>query len=140
METKILLITIIALFFGLSLFAQDSYQTFASDGFKIKCGCNLHVNKTLMQMAKQQDPNNTLSAYIGAENQDNPEIAVLVNINIIDESERYNSIQLSGHAYFEKKYLEHYATNLSNAGISYSSFASTLSRIKCGVHFDDFCN
>jgi uncharacterized protein (UPF0128 family) len=32
----------------------------------------------------------------------------------------YKNIQPSGYALFEKKYLEQYATNLKNAGISYS--------------------
>jgi hypothetical protein len=119
MKSKIILFTIITLFISVKLFAQDSYQTFASEGFKIKCGCNLHVNNTLMQIAKQNS-NNTLSAFIGAENQDSPEIAVIVYVNVIDESQRYNSIQPTGHAYFEKKYLEQYASSLSNAGMSYN--------------------
>src|ERR1035437_9081264 len=114
MKTKIILITFIALSFGARLFAQDSYQTFPSAGFKIKCGCNLYVNSTFIQMAQQQDKNDIIAAYICAVNQDNPDIAVIVNINIYDEANSYKKIQPSGHAYFEKKYLEHYAVNLSN--------------------------
>ena len=53
-------------------------------------------------------------------NEDNPDIGVIHNINIYDESKSYRNIQPSGYATFEKKYLEQYATNLKNAGISYT--------------------
>ena len=120
MKTKIMLIAFITLFSGGRLFAQDSYQTFASAGFKIKCACKLYVNSTFIQMAKQQGKNDIIAAYICGENKESPETGVIVNINIYDESKSYNIIQPSGYAYFEKKYLEHYAANLSNAGISYN--------------------
>ena len=119
MKTKIILILLIALSFGGSLFAQDSYQIFPSEGFKIKCGCKLSVNSTFIQMA-QQGKKDVIAAYICAENQDNPDIGVIVNLNIYDEATNYRKIQPSGHAYYEKKYLEHYATSLSNAGIPYN--------------------
>ena len=53
-------------------------------------------------------------------NEDNPDIGVIHNINIYDESKSYKNIQPSGYAYFEKKYLEQYATNLQNSGIAYT--------------------
>ena len=71
-------------------------------------------------MAKQQGANNILAAYICAENEDNPDLGVIHNINIYDESKSYKNIQPLGYATFEKKYLEQYATNLKNAGMSYT--------------------
>jgi len=119
MKKKIISITILALLFVANIYGQETYQTFATEGFKVKCGCKLYVNTTFIQMAKQQGMNNILAAYICAENEDNPDIAVINNINIYDESKSYKNIPLSGYATFEEKYLEQYATNLKNAGINY---------------------
>jgi hypothetical protein len=112
--------TILALLFVANIYGQETYQTLTSAGFKVKCGCNLYVNTTFIQMAKQQGINNILAAYICAENEDNPDIGLIHNINIYDESKSYKNIQPSGYATFEKKYLEQYATNLKNAGMIYS--------------------
>ena len=120
MKTKLISLTILALFFVANIYGQETYQTFATPGFKVKCGCKLYVNTTFIQMAKQQGMNNILAAYICAENEDNPDIGVIHNINIYDESKSYKNIQPSGYATFEKKYLEQYATNLKNAGMSYT--------------------
>lgn len=120
MKTKIISITILALFLVANIYGQETYQTFTSAGFKVKCGCKLYVNTTFIQMAKQQGTNYILAAYICAENKDNLDIGVINNINIYDESKSYKNIQPSGYELFEKKYLEQYATNLKNAGISYS--------------------
>ena len=45
---------------------------------------------------------------------------MIYNINIYNESKSYDRIPSSRYAFFEKKYLEAYAANLSNAGISFS--------------------
>jgi len=119
MKTKIMLIVFIALSFGGRLFAQGLYQTFTSQGFRVRCGCNLYVNSLFIQMAKQQGANNIIGAYICAENKDNPEIGVIVNVNIYDESASYKNIKPVYHSFFEKKCLEKYAANLSKAGFSY---------------------
>ncbi len=120
MKKKIISTTILALLFIANIYGQETYQTFTNAGFKVKCGCKLYVNTTFISMAKQQGANNILAAYICAENEDNPDIGVINNINIYDESKSYKNIQPSGYATFEKKYLEQYATNLKNAGISYT--------------------
>ena len=70
MRTIIMLITFIFLSFGGKLFAQGSYQTFASQGFKVKCECSLYENSVFIQAAKQQGIKNILAAYICAENKD----------------------------------------------------------------------
>lgn len=119
MKSKILLITIIALFIGGRLFAQDSYQTFSKGGFRVKCGCSLYENSVFIQAAKQQGANNIIAAYICAENQDSPEYGVIVNVNIYDESANYKNIKPIYHSFFEKRCLEQYAVNLSKAGFSY---------------------
>ena len=119
MKTKIILILLIAVSFGGSLFAQDSYQIFPSEGFKIKCGCKLYVNSTFIQMAQQQGNKDIIAAYICAENQDRPDYGVIVNINIYDESKSYKNIKPSNYAFFEKRCLEKYASNLSNAGYEF---------------------
>ncbi|MDO9511231.1 MAG: hypothetical protein Q7J34_05700 [Bacteroidales bacterium] len=120
MKKKSISTTILALLFIANIYGQETYQTFTNAGFKVKCGCKLYVNTTFISMAKQQGANNILAAYICAENEDNPDIGVINNINIYDESKSYKNIQPSGYATFEKKYLEQYATNLKNAGISYT--------------------
>jgi hypothetical protein len=120
MKKKIISITILAIFFVANIYGQETYQTFTTAGFKVKCGCKLYVNTTFIQMAKQQGMSNIIAAYICAENEDNPDIGVINHINIYNETKSYKNIQPSGYALFEKKYLEQYATNLKNAGISYS--------------------
>lgn len=119
MKIKILLTTISALLLFTNTYAQDTYQTFINAGFKVKSGCKLNVNSTFIQMAKQQGINNILEAYVCAENEDHPDIGVINNINIYDESNNYNNIQPSGYATFEKNYLSQYATNLKNAEIKF---------------------
>jgi hypothetical protein len=120
MKKKVLTITILTLFFIANIYRQSGSQTFTAAGFKVISGCKLLVNSTFIQMAKQQGITNVLAAYLCAENEDNPDIGVINNINIYDESKSYKNIQPSGYATFERKYLEQYATNLKNAGISYS--------------------
>lgn len=119
MKTKLFTTTFIALVIGVNIFAQSTYQTFPTEGFKVKCGCRLYVNTTFIQMAKQQGQNNILAAYICAENKDSPDNGVIVNINIYDESANYNNIKPINHSFFEKRCLEQYAGNLSKAGYGY---------------------
>ena len=120
MKAKIISIIIIALFSVSNIFSQESYQTFSSAGFKVKCGCKLYINSTFIQMAKQQGANNIVAAYICAENEDDPESGVIVNINVYDESGSFQKVTASNYSYFEKKCLDQYAANLSTAGISYT--------------------
>lgn len=120
MKTKIILITILAFFFAANIYGQETYQTFTNENFKVKCGCKLYVNTTFIQMSKQQGINNIIAAYICAENEDNPDIGVINNINIYDKSKSYKNIQPSEYTLFETKYLKQYETSLKNAGISYS--------------------
>ena len=117
-------ITILLIIFYFSgnnfVICQNSFQTFQSAGFKVKCNCQLRVNSTFIQMAKQQGKNNVIAAYICSENEKNPDIGVIVNINIYNEFSTYNKIPSSMHASYEKKYLEEYAKNLSISGIKYN--------------------
>ena len=120
MKNKYLQILSIFLLTGINLSAQNSYQTFASAGFKIKCACNLYINSTFIKLTNQSGSKDIIAAYICAENEDSPELGVIYNINIYNESKSYAKIQPSRYAYFEKNYLEAYAANLSNAGIPFS--------------------
>jgi hypothetical protein len=120
MKTKYLQILSIFLLIGFNLSAQNSYQTFASAGFKIKCACNLYINSTFIKLANQTGSKDIIAAYICAENEDSPELGIIYNINIYNESKSYAKIPPARYAYFEKKYLEAYAANLSNAGIPFS--------------------
>jgi len=117
---KLILITTFSLLFLPKIYGQETYQTFTAEGFKVKCGCKLYENTTLTSIAKQQGVDNILTAYICAENDDNPDIGLINNINIYDESKSYKNIRQSDYAYYENKYLEEYATKLKNAGISYT--------------------
>jgi hypothetical protein len=120
MNIKVIYTSILVLLFVGNIYGQDTYQTFTSAGFKVKCGCQLYVNTTFIAMAKQQGVNNIIAAYICAENEDNPDIGIIHNINIYDESKSYKNIQPSRYSYFEKKYLEQYATSLKNSGFTYT--------------------
>jgi hypothetical protein len=117
---KIIPLIILTLFFAANIYGQETYQTFPTAGFKVKCGCKLYANTTFIQAAKQQGANNIIGAYICGENEDSAESGVITNINIYDESKSYKNIKPSNYAYFEKKTLEQYAVNLKNAGIIYS--------------------
>lgn len=120
MKMRNISMTILALLLVANIYGQETNQSFPNAGFKVKCECKLYVNTTFISMAKQQGVNDILAAYICALNEDNPDLGVIHNINIYDESKSYTSIQPSGYTTFEKKYLEQYATNLKNAGINYT--------------------
>ncbi|MBL0202180.1 MAG: hypothetical protein IPP81_19090 [Chitinophagaceae bacterium] len=100
--------------------SQENYQYFKAAGFKVKCACQLKVNNTFIQMAKEQGQNNILAAYVCAENSDDPETGVIINININDLSSSYIGISPSMYAYFEKSYLDQYAKQLAANGMTYS--------------------
>ena len=120
MKTKIIIVVLVNLFsLGGRLFAQDSNQSFSAQGFRVKCGCSLYENSVFIQAAKQHGIKNIIAAYICPENKDNPDIGIIFNINIYDESAGYTTIKPIYHAYFEKKCLDEYAANLSKAGYSY---------------------
>ncbi len=119
MKTRVFSLTILALIIGVNIFARGTFQTFP-EGFNVNYGCKLYVNKTFMQLAKQKGTKDVIAAYICAENEDDPETAVLYNINIYDESQTYNKVKSSGYAYFEKKYLDGYVNNLENNGIGFN--------------------
>ncbi|MCB9188117.1 MAG: hypothetical protein H6599_02425 [Flavobacteriales bacterium] len=118
MNSRTLLTSLLVFTFFINIVGQD-YQTFTSEGFKVKCDCKLYVNSTYIQMAKKQNITNIKAAYVCAENEDNPEIGVINNININDESQSYRNLSQSEYSKFEKKFLSQYATNLMNAGINY---------------------
>jgi len=120
MKLRIILTSILSLIFVSSIYAQESYQTFTAEGFKVKCGCKLYSNETFIQSAKQQGMSNILAAYVCAENEDNPDIGVIININIYDQSKIYQKIQPSDYTRIDKKYLEQYAANLKKSGFEYN--------------------
>lgn len=119
MKAKTRIIVALTLFAS-NVYAQETYQTFPSGGFKVKCGCKLYVNTTFIQMAKKQGVDNILAAYICAENKENPSIGAIHNINIYDESKSYIKVQQSGREQFEKRYLEQFVSSLKTAGIGYN--------------------
>jgi len=98
---------------------EGFYQTFNSAGFKINCNCKLFDNVVFINMAKEQGINNIIGAYTCAENEDNPDIAVITNINIYDLSENYKGFQSDSYAHFEKTFLEQYADDLKQANIAF---------------------
>jgi len=100
--------------------AQEDIQIFQSAGFKIKCVCKLQENTVFIKAAKAQGANNIIGAYICAENEDDPETGVIININIYDESESFQKVKSEFHKFFKKKLLEKYADNMDQAGISYN--------------------
>ena len=109
MKKTLFFIVICLLTFHPKTWSQDDYQTITTGGFKVKCFCRLRSNSTFLQLARQQGIHNTIGAYICTENEDNPSIGVLVNINVYDELEAYKKIEPSGYAYFEKQYIIEYA-------------------------------
>lgn len=117
---KINLLCLSICFFLFKVNAQEKFQSFPNEGFSIKCECKLYRNSTFIDLATQNGTKNIIAAFICAENQDSPEIGVINNINIYDESEGYRNIQKSSYDYFEKKMIESYSKNLVNAGIKYN--------------------
>ena len=103
---------------------QMPYQTFPSEGFKVACDCKLYANILHIQMARQQGIYNIVNAYVCAENENNPDMAVITNINISDVSEIYKNVPTSNYSLAEKSYLDEYAANLRRNGVtsSYTSF------------------
>ena len=108
------------------LYSQSSYQTFAKEGFKVHCDCKLYVNTVHIQMTKQQGINNIINSFVCAENENNPDIAVIFNITISDVSELYKNVPTSSYALAEKTYFEQYASNLRSYGVK--SFNHTTFR------------
>ena len=120
MKETLLFIVRYLLTFNPKTWSQDEYQTITTGGFKVKCPCRLRSNSTFLQLARKQGIQNVIGVFICTENEGNPSIGVLVNINVYDESAPYTKIEPSGYAYFEKQYIIEYAKNLSNASISFS--------------------
>lgn len=112
--------TFLFFFFAIAscAFAQSDYQVFKSAGFKVKCPCTLRVNSSFIQMVKTQGKT-VICAYLCAENEDSPEYGVIHNINIYNEADSYVGLAPNQYAYFEKKYLEAYAKQLGENGMSY---------------------
>lgn len=100
--------------------SQDNFQTFTPGGFKVKCNCKLKENTIFIDMAKKRGEKGIIGAFVCAENEDNPDIGVIVNINVYDVSSNYESIPVTDHRKFETKYLSAYEQNLSNSGTTYS--------------------
>lgn len=98
---------------------QNSYQTYPSAGFKIICNCKLITNSVFIQAAKSSGVNNILGAYICVENENDPQTAVIVNINVYDESASFQKFKSTLHDYLKKKLLEKYADNINKAGFKY---------------------
>jgi len=119
MKTNIFLLILLMLSTSVQLSAQDSFQAFPSEGFKIKCGCKLYSNSMFIQLVKEQGINNLMAAYICAENEYDPATGVIININVYDLSENFQKISSAYHEYFIRRTLEKYAENLSQAGIHY---------------------
>ncbi len=103
--------------------AQENFQYFKSAGFKVKCGCSLYVNNTFIKMAKQQGTNDIIGAYICAENKEDYDFGVIININVYDESKSYNNTSTTGDSKIEKAFLDSYATNLSASGYKYENIS-----------------
>ena len=103
-----------------SSFAQESYQIFNSAGFKVKCNCTLKAHSSFIQKAKQQGVNNIFAAYYCAENENDFDIGVIIDIIVYDQSVLFTNIQPSDYARIEKENLKQYEENLSNSGYKYN--------------------
>jgi len=62
---------------------------------------------------------NIQNAYICAENENDPNTGVIININIYDESASFVNLSPNEYSYFTKTYLTSYANNLKTAGMTY---------------------
>lgn len=102
---------------------KDSFQTFPSAGFKIKCDYTLYTNTTFLDRAKEQGFNNVVGAYMYVENEEEPKITCIVNINVYDHSEEYKNLPADYYDSFEEECLEKYAQNLGSVDIRYNRIA-----------------
>jgi hypothetical protein len=116
---KSFLILLIVLGGVFKINAQASHQTFENAGFKIKSNCIFTKNTTFIQMAEKQGIDNVLAAYVCGENTENPQIGVIKNIIIYDESANYKNLNSSNYKKFEEGYLNQYISNLEEAEIDY---------------------
>ncbi len=116
---KSFLILLIVLGGVFKINAQASYQIFENAGFKVKSNCPFTKNTTFMQMAKEQGMDNVLAAYVCGENTEDPQIGIIRNINIYDESANYRNLEPPEYSTFEEGYLKQYVNNLDDAGITY---------------------
>ncbi len=120
MKEKIASLTIILFLFIANSCGYDSYQTFESAGFKVKCGCKFYENTVFIETAELYGADNIIAAYVCAEKEDNPNLGVVNNINIYDESKNYKNLEPSEYSSFEEMYLKQYAEGLANMEISYT--------------------
>ena len=117
MKNKLLLLLMCVA--SVTVYAQENYQYFKTAGFKVKCGCSLYVNNTFIQMAKQQGTIDIIGAYICAENKEDYNSGVIININIYDESKSYTTTRTAGYSKVEKAFLDSYAANLAASNLNY---------------------
>ena len=94
MKNKLLLLLMCVA--SVTVNAQENYQYFKSAGFKVKCGCSLYVNNTFIQMAKQQGTIDIIGAYICAENKEDYNSGVIININLASSNLNYQYISYKG--------------------------------------------
>ena len=92
------------------------YQFFDDAGFKVRCNCHLRINTAYINAVHQQNPQKSVIAFFCAENENNPQIGTIVNINIFDEAPNYDS---SDPAYFEGMQLAGYADQLRSNGFDF---------------------
>ena len=53
MKTKVLLTTVLTIFLSAGIYAQNSYQTFLANGFKVKSGCEFEYSTKLHEIMIQ---------------------------------------------------------------------------------------
>ena len=100
-------------------FDNSDYQFFYDAGFKVQCDCRLKINTPYIDAVHQQNSQKSLVAYVCAENENNPELGTIVNINIFDESSSYVNLSPTEYAYLEGTHLATYADRLKENGFDF---------------------
>ena len=98
---------------------NSNYQFFHEGGFKVQCDCQLKLNSAYIEAVHLQNPQKSLVAYVCAENENNPELGTIVNINIFDEARNYANLSPAEYSFLEGTHLAGYADRLKDNGFDF---------------------
>ena len=95
--------------------AQD-FQVYPKEGFKIKCDCILQPATEFMQSARKSG-RNVIGAYTCATGAD-AKNAVVIKINVTDESAGYKKVPTDSMSYYNAKYIAYLAADMKKKGFT----------------------
>ena len=104
--------------FDLKKLKHEGYQIFENDNFLIKCNCTLKLNKAAIETAKEQGSKYPFISYTCSANENSYESGSICNINIIDMTSDYASLQENQYDYFTNQFLKSYSKEMIANNVS----------------------